>query len=93
MLRINTLMHKRSPGYEVKGIIAFTKKSLEDDEHLTELHQKLEKIIPGSTKAKYNLSHGELVISIKVEKASQAQTMLHKLNDFIKAAAAALKLT
>jgi hypothetical protein len=93
MMRLAIASHRKQPGYEIKAIISFSKKSPQEiDDMLAEMRQQLEKTIPGSYKPKCNINHGELIVRIQAKKANEAQSVQHKLSDFIKTAAMAAKV-
>lgn len=95
MLKHVVNMHRRYPGYEVKAIISFAQLNVDSEEYLNNLkamRAKLEQMIPAMYKVKYNITADELIVTIKAEKASQAQSALYKMDEFIKTAATSLKL-
>lgn len=95
MLQLSLAMHRRNPGYEVKAIISFHKGGEKQDEakaNLKNMQDSLEKTIPRSLKPKYKISPDDLVVLVKVDKASAAQSTMRKMEDFIQSSATALHL-
>lgn len=95
MLQLSINMHRKNPGYEVRAVIGVKQLKQNDQEmrdSLQELQSKLEKTLPGNFRAKYNINSDGLVVTVKVDQAGQAQSTLHKMEQFINSAAMALKL-
>ncbi|MDX1974505.1 MAG: hypothetical protein SFT92_02390 [Rickettsiales bacterium] len=93
MIEFTISMHRKNPYYEVRSIITDSKlrpNDKESQELLQQMRRKLEQVIPGSVKPKYNLTHKELIVAIKAERANQAQSLMAKLAEFIKEARNAL---
>ena len=94
MLQLNVSIHRKNPGYEVKAIITLPKLGGQIDEIVEDLikfRNKLEQVVPSSFKPKYNITAEELLVTIKTDLASQAQSIRYKLEDMIKSTARALK--
>lgn len=95
MLNLTVSLHRKNQGYEVRSIISFkilTATPKERQKHLTDMQHKLEQILPGGFKAKYNIVAEELTVCIPANKAGEASSILHKMEDHIKSAATMLKL-
>ena len=96
MLQLNISTHRRNPFYEVKAIIALPRLGGSTDEVVGDLNKfrnKLEQVVPGSFKAKYNITSEEMIVTIQVERTSQAQSIHYKLEDMIKSVAKSLNFT
>jgi len=95
MLNLSVALHHKNQGYEIRAIISFNMLSAtprEREDALKDMHHKLEQVLPGSFKAKYNIVKDELLVSVRSNKASEATSIHYKLEDFIKSAASSLKL-
>lgn len=95
MLQLTIVMYRRYPGYEVKSTIALENVGITNDEYQEKLYalkHKLEQIIPGNYKNKYIISRDDMIIRTSVEKASEAQRALVKMEGYIKDAVNSLKL-
>ena len=93
MLKFSTVMHKKSPGYEIKSVISVSHLGEDIEEirrNLTDFRNKMEQIVPMTYKLKYNISSDELITTMKVETTAQAHSHVYRMNDFIKTTAKAL---
>jgi hypothetical protein len=93
MLKLTVNMHRKYPGHEVKAILSFDDlalKSKEFQDNLKRLRNKLEQVIPMSLRVKF-VEHAEgLILTAKVDKASDAQSMHYRLTGYIRDAAQSL---
>ncbi|MDE3038532.1 MAG: hypothetical protein KGJ21_08815 [Pseudomonadota bacterium] len=96
MIKFTVMYHKRSPGYEVKATIPLKKPNMKPDEfkrRMEDMHLKLEQVIPASLKAKYNQTTDDLIVIIRTEQSTHAQSLTHKMSDFINSAALAAHIS
>jgi hypothetical protein len=102
MLKCNITMHRKKPGYEIKAILTITGSSSgfssaevnqsKNNDQLEMLKEKLEYIIPGSMRAKYNLSSDKLVVSVPCKDAAESLRVTRKMEDHVKNAATQLNI-
>jgi hypothetical protein len=90
MLRFHASINPKPPNYQVKIYITILDNRQHDD--LKELRTKLEQMIPGNLKVRYNLSADQLVIVSKTKDGPESQRASVKLMEFVRSAATALKL-
>jgi hypothetical protein len=96
MMEFNITIHKRNPNYELLIIISpsVTKRYTDKEiiQHLADVRQKLDKMIPGSYRVKFNLTYKELILSMRVEGYNQAHSLQAEMQGYIRDALRQLQL-
>ena len=96
MLKLNIVIGPRAPGYQVKALVSIVKDGViieEDQVQLKEMRSKLEQVIPGNLKVRYNMNMEQLILISRVKDVPEGQRIGVKLSEYVRSAAISLQIT
>lgn len=84
----NVSQFTKKPNHIIKVKITYTMVANLDEyfKRLNEMRGKLEKMIPGSFRPKYNVGMEGLTVQVSAKNAATANRMAYQMEDFIKSA-------